>query len=152
MADAFTSCLPSGQTEGSRSSTLPEWVIAPPPDGPAPAPSLRELAAGTTFGVYRARCSFCASRCGYCDFNTYTAIELGGGGRSKAYPATVLDEITLAAGATAGRGPGVARSSSVGHSDLLRPVRARLEFSRAWTGHLGLPRAPRVTTEANPSQ
>lgn len=45
---------------------------------PAPA-ALPELALtpGTAFGVY-VHVPFCATRCGYCDFNTYTAGELGG--------------------------------------------------------------------------
>lgn len=33
---------------------------------------------GTAFGLY-VHVPFCATRCGYCDFNTYTAAELGGG-------------------------------------------------------------------------
>lgn len=33
---------------------------------------------GTAFGIY-VHVPFCATRCGYCDFNTYTAAELGGG-------------------------------------------------------------------------
>lgn len=32
---------------------------------------------GTAFGIY-VHVPFCATRCGYCDFNTYTAAELGG--------------------------------------------------------------------------
>lgn len=45
---------------------------------PAPA-VLPQLAVtpGTTFGIY-VHVPFCATRCGYCDFNTYTAGELGG--------------------------------------------------------------------------
>lgn len=31
---------------------------------------------GTAFGIY-VHVPFCATRCGYCDFNTYTAAELG---------------------------------------------------------------------------
>src|SRR5271170_7955880 len=32
---------------------------------------------GRQFGVY-VHVPFCATRCGYCDFNTYTPAELGG--------------------------------------------------------------------------
>lgn len=39
---------------------------------------------------------FCASRCGYCDFNTYTAAELGGGASRDSYASTVLSELSLA--------------------------------------------------------
>jgi putative oxygen-independent coproporphyrinogen III oxidase len=46
-----------------------------PPDGSLPATALAGL--GTRpFGVY-VHVPFCATRCGYCDFNTYTADELG---------------------------------------------------------------------------
>lgn len=31
---------------------------------------------------------FCAVRCGYCDFNTYTATELGGAAPSASTPPT----------------------------------------------------------------
>ncbi|WP_319437382.1 radical SAM family heme chaperone HemW [Mycobacterium sp. RTGN5] len=42
-------------------AALPELVLTP----------------GTAFGIY-VHVPFCATRCGYCDFNTYTAAELGG--------------------------------------------------------------------------
>ena len=32
---------------------------------------------GRPFGIY-IHVPFCATRCGYCDFNTYTPAELGG--------------------------------------------------------------------------
>lgn len=40
---------------------------------------------------------FCASRCGYCDFNTYTAEELGSGVRRDTFADTVTVELDLAA-------------------------------------------------------
>ncbi|MCL6423604.1 radical SAM family heme chaperone HemW [Brachybacterium sp. JHP9] len=38
---------------------------------------------------------FCAVRCGYCDFNTYTATELGGGGSQAEYPQNAMREMDL---------------------------------------------------------
>jgi oxygen-independent coproporphyrinogen-3 oxidase len=41
---------------------------------------------------------FCASRCGYCDFNTYTATELGEGVRRDTFHEHLIAEIHQAAG------------------------------------------------------
>ncbi len=48
------------------------------------------------FGFY-VHVPFCVSRCGYCDFNTYTAAELGAGVSRDTYAAIVRDEIRDAA-------------------------------------------------------
>lgn len=37
---------------------------------------LPRMSPGTPFGIY-IHVPFCATRCGYCDFNTYTPVELG---------------------------------------------------------------------------
>src|SRR5947209_11165183 len=82
-------------------STPPEGDHAPP-DGSLPA-SAGEGAGARAFGVY-VHVPFCASRCGYCDFNTYTAAELGGaagvgyaGGASReSFASLAVAEIALA--------------------------------------------------------
>lgn len=48
------------------------------------------------FGIY-IHVPFCATRCGYCDFNTYTAGELGGA-NPDGWLAAVREELRLAAG------------------------------------------------------
>ncbi|GAB2475868.1 radical SAM family heme chaperone HemW [Xylanimonas ulmi] len=65
---------------------LPPWV-ADRPTAPSP---LRGR-----FGVY-VHVPFCSVRCGYCDFNTYTATELGGGASQHSYASTALREVALA--------------------------------------------------------
>ena len=55
-------------------SSLPDGDPAPE-DGSLPPEALEGV--GTRpFGLY-VHVPFCAVRCGYCDFNTYTAEELG---------------------------------------------------------------------------
>ena len=75
---------------------------APPPgdsvpdDGALPAPALAELGS-RPFGCY-VHVPFCTVRCGYCDFNTYTAAELGAapGASRAAYADAVVAEVRLA--------------------------------------------------------
>ncbi len=67
----------------------------PPADGRLPRAAL-DRARGKAFGVY-AHVPFCQTRCGYCDFNTYTATELGEGVSRGSYADTMLRELRLAA-------------------------------------------------------
>ncbi len=63
-----------------------------PVDLPAVSPS-----AGSPFGVY-VHVPFCLTRCGYCDFNTYTPAELGGV-NPDAWLMVLRSELELAAAA-----------------------------------------------------
>src|SRR5512138_257829 len=65
-----------------------------PQDGSLP-PEAAASAGKNGFAVY-VHVPFCASRCGYCDFNTYTATELGGGASRETYADTVLSELKFA--------------------------------------------------------
>ncbi|HEU0257215.1 MAG TPA: radical SAM family heme chaperone HemW [Microbacteriaceae bacterium] len=71
---------------------LPQGEPAPE-DGLLP-PTAREGAARRAFGVYL-HVPFCRTRCGYCDFNTYTATELQGA-KQEDYAAEAAREIRFA--------------------------------------------------------
>ena len=58
---------------------------------PLPQTARQGLAA-TPFGLY-VHVPFCATRCGYCDFNTYTAEELGPGASRAEYAGTAVTEL-----------------------------------------------------------
>lgn len=92
---------------------------------------------------------FCASRCGYCDFNTYTAEELGAGVSRSTYAGTVIEEIRWARGQVPDDRPvstvfvGGGTPTLLGAGDLVRILGViRAEF--------GLEPDAEVTTEANP--
>jgi len=74
--------------------TLPEGEPVPE-DGSLPGGATQGFG-DAPFGVY-VHVPFCRTRCGYCDFNTYTAAELGGGASQATYPDLVSREIDLAA-------------------------------------------------------
>lgn len=127
------------------SPALPEGDVAPD-DGALP-PSAFDGLDQRAFGVYL-HVPFCTVRCGYCDFNTYTATELGGGASQNAYADTALREIELAAGILPPRpvstvfvGGGTPTVLSV--PDLSRMLGGVRD---AW----GLADDVEVTTEANP--
>ncbi len=74
-------------------SALPEGDPSPI-DGTLPGEALIGLGE-RPFGIY-VHVPFCTVRCGYCDFNTYTAEELGPGASRVGYAATVIAELRLA--------------------------------------------------------
>ena len=118
-----------------------------PADGSLPGNALRDVGRNG-FGVY-VHVPFCASRCGYCDFNTYTASELGGGASREGYADAVLSELKLAAGVLGG----AKRVDTVfvggGTPTLLDPAdlgRILDGIDRTW----GLASDAEISTEANP--
>ncbi|GGJ99548.1 coproporphyrinogen III oxidase [Streptomyces camponoticapitis] len=123
------------------------------PESGALPPHALEGAADRPLGFYL-HVPYCATRCGYCDFNTYTATELRGSGGVLAsrdnYADTLTDEIRLAR-KVLGDDSRPVRTVFVGGgtptllaaSDLVRMLGAvRDEF--------GLADDAEITTEANP--
>ncbi|MFW6599244.1 radical SAM family heme chaperone HemW [Propionibacteriaceae bacterium Y2011] len=128
----------------------------PPPDGdPAPldgtlpAAALTEVA-GRPLSVY-VHVPYCRTRCGYCDFNTYTAAELGTGpGASRDTWATAaVTELDLARRVL----PEVAGVSTVffgGGTPTLLPPADLAAVLAAIDDRFGLSPDVEVTTESNP--
>jgi len=140
-------------------STLPEGDPVPV-DGSLPDQSFVG-AADRPLGFY-VHVPFCATRCGYCDFNTYTASELGmpgtgagsavgSGSAADTWLAAAIAEIDLAAAALE-RGP-QRRISSVfvggGTPSLIGagPLTKVLDHLRST---FGLVDDAEISTEANP--
>jgi oxygen-independent coproporphyrinogen-3 oxidase len=92
---------------------------------------------------------FCAARCGYCDFNTYTASELAGSGASPdGWLAAVRQELELAV-RTVGRRPVDTVFVGGGTPSLLGAARLG-EVLDAVRDAFGLAPGAEVTTESNP--
>jgi putative oxygen-independent coproporphyrinogen III oxidase len=101
------------------------------------------------FGIY-VHVPFCRTRCGYCDFNTYTAAELGGGGSRERYASVAVAEIKFARQVL---GPGAPQVSTVffgGGTPTLLPPADLAAILEAVGGEFGLAPGAEVTTEANP--
>ncbi|NIZ93739.1 radical SAM family heme chaperone HemW [Kineococcus rubinsiae] len=128
-------------------STLPDGEPVPA-DGALPASALAG-AAQRTFGVY-VHVPFCAVRCGYCDFNTYTATELGGGGSQAAYAGTAVAELELAARVLGGAARPAETVFFGGGTPTLLPVTDLVRLLTAVRETFGLLPGAEVTTEANP--
>jgi putative oxygen-independent coproporphyrinogen III oxidase len=132
-------------------SALPDGEPVPH-DGALPA-SATAGAADRPLGFYL-HVPYCASRCGYCDFNTYTASELRGSGGALAsretYADTLAEEIRLAR-KVLGDDPRPARTVFVGGgTPTLLPAADLGRMLAAVRDAFGLAEDAEITTEANP--
>ncbi|MFL6075264.1 MAG: radical SAM family heme chaperone HemW [Mycobacteriales bacterium] len=128
-------------------TALPDGEPAPL-DGGLPEAALATLPE-RPFGVY-VHVPYCATRCGYCDFNTYTATELGGGASQAAYADTALAEIRLAAKVLGDRAPRVSTVFFGGGTPTLLPHHDLARLLEGIDEAFGLAPGAEVTTEANP--
>ena len=125
------------------------------PDGD-PAPETGELPrealgtlAGSRLGMY-VHVPFCAVRCGYCDFNTYTLTELGPGASTATFVDSALTELDVAARVL---GPGAGPVDTVfvgGGTPTLLPAADLVRCVDGIRARFGLAPGAEVTTEANP--
>jgi oxygen-independent coproporphyrinogen-3 oxidase len=123
---------------------------------PAPADGLLPASAADgwgdrAFGVY-VHVPFCRVRCGYCDFNTYTAAEIRGV-RQSDYAGQALAELDLARRVLEATGSPARRASTVffgGGTPTLLPVADLATMLAGIRSAWGLAADAEVTTEANP--
>jgi len=104
------------------------------------------------FGLY-VHVPFCATRCGYCDFNTYTAAELGAGPAAVSpgnYADLAIAEIRFARRLLANADVPVSTVFFGGGTPTLLPPSALGAVVRAIDAEFGLAPGAEVTTEANP--
>nr|WP_238342103.1 radical SAM family heme chaperone HemW [Actinopolymorpha rutila] len=114
-------------------------------------PAALEGAAERAFGVY-VHVPFCVTRCGYCDFNTYTAEELGPApGASRAtYAQAAIGEVRLARRVLSAPTAPVSTVFVGGGTPTLLPPADLGAVLRAVEDEFGLAPDAEVTTEANP--
>ena len=127
-------------------SVLPDGEPVPT-DGSLPPAALQTLE-GRRFGVY-VHVPFCRVRCGYCDFNTYTATELGGGASQASYADTAMGEVQLLGKVLPGA-PAVETVFFGGGTPTLLPSADLVRVLGAVRDRFGLAAGAEVTTEANP--
>jgi putative oxygen-independent coproporphyrinogen III oxidase len=130
-------------------STLPEGDPAPS-DGCLPEVARTEIPE-RSLGIYL-HVPFCTTRCGYCDFNTYTAAELGArpGASRTGYLQAVTAELDLAARVL---GPGAPPVSTIfvgGGTPTLLPPGDLGQLVTAVERRFGLNADAEITTESNP--
>jgi|SRR4051794_2503842 putative oxygen-independent coproporphyrinogen III oxidase len=104
------------------------------------------------FGLY-VHVPFCSTRCGYCDFNTYTAAELGTGPATVSpgsYPDLAIAELRFARQVLADADVRVSTVFFGGGTPTLLPPSALGRILRAIGTEFGLAPGAEVTTEANP--
>ncbi len=128
-------------------SALPDGEPVPS-SGALPPEALTGLGE-RPFGLYL-HVPFCASRCGYCDFNTYVGSEVGGGGLQETYVDTAIAELRLARQVLGDGAPPVETVFVGGGTPTLLPAGDLVRLLAAADELFGLAPGAEVTTEANP--
>ncbi|MGZ6734455.1 MAG: radical SAM family heme chaperone HemW [Nocardioides sp.] len=128
-------------------SALPVGDPAPA-DGSLPPSALSTLGdQGLGFYVH---VPFCTVRCGYCDFNTYTATELGSGVSRQTYADQAIAEIRQARTVLGDTDRPIETIFFGGGTPTLLPARDLTRIVAAIRDEFGLAADVEITTEANP--
>ena len=96
---------------------------------------------------------FCLRRCGYCDFNTYTAVDLGGGASRGNYAAMTIREMRLVRDWQERHGIAEPPASTVffgGGTPTILPADDLIAILNAIRELWGVEDGAEITTEANP--
>ena len=96
---------------------------------------------------------FCMRRCGYCDFNTYTATDMGAGASRGNYANMVVREMRLVRDWQLVHGieePPVSTVFFGGGTPTILPARDLVMMLDAVRGLWGIEPEAEITTEANP--
>ncbi len=130
-------------------SALPAGDPAPP-DGQLPE-SARAAVPDRPLGIYL-HVPFCSTRCGYCDFNTYTASELGHtkGSSRAGYVEAAIAELDLAVRVLGPDPPVVSTVFVGGGTPTLLPASDLVRLVGAVGDRFGLRPDAEISTEANP--
>jgi putative oxygen-independent coproporphyrinogen III oxidase len=130
-------------------SAMPEGQPAPS-DGSLPEQALSEITM-RPLGIY-IHVPFCTTRCGYCDFNTYTASELGSepGASRASYIEAAIQELDLAARVLGSQAPPISTIFIGGGTPTVLPPDDLGRLVAAVRDRFGLIEDAEVTTESNP--
>ena len=126
----------------------------PPPGEPAPSdgslPPQALAGLGTRPFAFYVHVPYCSTRCGYCDFNTYTAQELGPGVGRSSYADQAIAEVRLARRVLGDVDLPVQTVFVGGGTPTLLPPGDLGRILGAVRDEFGLAADAEVTTEANP--
>ncbi|MBO2446562.1 coproporphyrinogen III oxidase [Actinomadura barringtoniae] len=128
-------------------ATLPDGDPVPA-DGALPHSALEGL--GQRPFAFYVHVPFCVTRCGYCDFNTYTATELGPGASRDSYADTAVREVAMARRVLGDADLPVETVFVGGGTPTLLPPDDLGRILAAIDAEFGLAEGAEVTTEANP--
>lgn len=117
-------------------------------DGALPGTALDGL--GSRPFAFYVHVPFCVTRCGYCDFNTYTATELGPGASRDSYADTAIAEVRTARRVLGDVDLPVETVFVGGGTPTLLPADDLGRVLDAIDAEFGLVPGAEVTTEANP--